>query len=86
MRQPSGRQGVNVIMGVNVEQGRVISGVLNKNGWKVAGIAKKARSNKSINCYSEGRCFVIDIADLLELIYYAIAWEKTSRLNTQNSF
>jgi hypothetical protein len=55
-------------LGVNIEQGQVISDIPNKNGWKVAGIAKKAKSNKSINCYSGGRCLVLDIADLLELI------------------
>jgi hypothetical protein len=55
-------------MGVNIEQGQVIRDVANKRGWKLCGIAKKSSSHKSINLYSGGRCLVLDIADLLELI------------------
>jgi hypothetical protein len=55
-------------MGVNIEQGQVIRDVANKRGWKLCGIAKESGSHKSINCYCSGRCFVLDIADLLELV------------------
>jgi hypothetical protein len=40
-----------------------------KGSWKVAGVAKKSKSGKSINCYvGDGVCLVLDIAELLELV------------------
>jgi len=55
-------------MGVNIEQGQVISGIANKRGWKLCGFAKRSSSHKSVNCYCSGRLFVIDLADLRELV------------------
>ncbi|MGO8805483.1 MAG: hypothetical protein ACLQO7_02615 [Candidatus Bathyarchaeia archaeon] len=55
-------------MGVDIEHGKVINDVSNKNGWKVVGFAKRSKSKKSINLYYSGRLLVLDIADLFELV------------------